>query len=68
MERNERNNASLFGTCSMQRDRNERNTPLGGVTFVTLGHRVPMPPKGFRGGTDTPTYLSTHTGGMRHGC
>lgn len=33
---NERNKSELFVTCSDQCDRNERNTPLGGVTVVTL--------------------------------
>jgi len=34
IERNERNNSELFGTCSDPCERNERNTPLGGVTVV----------------------------------
>lgn len=35
VERNERNRPSLFVTCSGLSHRNERHTPLGGVTVVT---------------------------------
>lgn len=44
IERNERNNCELFGTCSDPCERNERNTPLGGVTVVRGVEMVPMPP------------------------
>lgn len=44
IERNERNNCELFGTVSDPCERNERNTPLGGVTVVRGVEMVPMPP------------------------
>ena len=37
IERNERNTLEQFVTCSHPYDRNERNTPLEGVTSVTQG-------------------------------
>jgi hypothetical protein len=42
IERNERNNCELFVTCSDPCERNERNTPLGGVTIVRGVGVVPM--------------------------
>ena len=43
IERNNRNRCELCVTCSDQSSRNERNTPLGGVTVVTLVNGlVPM--------------------------
>ena len=42
--RNNRNNCEQFGTCSEPSERNERNTPLWGVTLVRMVDRVPMPP------------------------
>ena len=43
IERNERNTCERFVTCSDPSERNERNTPLGGVTIVRGGELVPMP-------------------------
>ncbi len=34
--RDKRDRPSLFVTCAGQNDRDKRDTPLGGVTFVTL--------------------------------
>lgn len=44
IERNERNTCERFVTCSDPSERNERNTPLGGVTVVRRVDVVPMPP------------------------
>lgn len=63
-KRNERNNCELFGTCSDPCERNERNTPLGGVTFVRRVEMVPMPPF-LRGGLVAgEPFHSTHTAGL----
>ncbi len=43
IERNKRNNCEQFGMCSDPCKRNERNTPLGGVTVVRWFDMVPMP-------------------------
>ena len=52
--RNERNGCELFVTCSGQCDRNERNTPLGGVTVVTLARRGSPPVELSHDWTATP--------------
>lgn len=44
IERNKRNTCERFVTCSDPSERNERNTPLGGVTIVRGVETVPMPP------------------------
>jgi hypothetical protein len=51
IERNERNDFELFVTCSDPSERNERNTPLGGVTIVRGFDLVPMAPFQSGGGT-----------------
>lgn len=55
IERNERNKSEQCVTCSTPFLRNERNTPLGGVTVVRWGgwlaDLVPMPPFMNGGGT-----------------
>ena len=57
IERNECNNSEQFVTCSDPTERNERNTPLGGVTFVTVVDLVPMAPFQSMGGTGVWTVL-----------
>lgn len=65
IERNERNNCELFVTCSDPCERNERNTPLGGVTIVRrvslMVDKVPMPQKELEGGVAGGGFHSTHT-------
>lgn len=43
LHRDNRDIPSLCVTCAGQHDRDERDTPLGGVTDVTLADLVPMP-------------------------
>ena len=61
IKRNERNNCELFGTCSDPCKRNERNTPLGGVTVVRGVDMVPMPLFLSAGGAAGVGFHSTHT-------
>jgi hypothetical protein len=61
IKRNERNNCELFGTCSDPCKRNERNTPLGGVTIVRGVEMVPMPPFQRGRGVAGVGLHSTHT-------
>jgi hypothetical protein len=61
IKRNGRNNCELFGTCSDPWERNERNTPLGGVTVVRGVDMVPMPPFQSAGGAAGVGLHSTHT-------
>jgi len=61
IKRNGRNNCELFGTCSDPWERNERNTPLGGVTVVRGVDMVPMPPKELGVGGAGVGFHSTHT-------
>ena len=42
--RDKRDRPSLCVTCAGQNDRDSRDTPLGGVTTVTLTKMVPIPP------------------------
>ncbi len=48
LHRDERDRRDMCVTCAGQHDRDERDTPLGGVTIVTLAkataNLVPMPP------------------------
>lgn len=59
LHRDNRDMPSLCVTCAGQFDRDERDTPLGGVTFVTLARvfsdLVPIPPFPCRGETACPT-------------
>jgi hypothetical protein len=55
IERNQRNNCERFVTCSDPCKRNERNTPLGGVTVVRRVDVVPMPPCALGGVAAVPT-------------
>ncbi len=59
-KRNERNKQEQFVTCSHPSKRNERNTPLGGVTFVRwvgwMIDLVPMPPFVTGCGTGVGSY------------
>lgn len=58
IERNGWNNCELFVTCSGPYLRNERNTPLGGVTFVRGVGVVRM--LRFRFGIDPRVCLMTN--------
>ena len=57
VDRNECNNSEQCVTCSDPTERNERNTPLGGVTLVTVVDLVPMAPFQSMGGTGIMTVL-----------
>jgi hypothetical protein len=64
LHRDSRDMPSLCVTCADQHYRDERDTPLGGVTVVTLVDMVPMPSfysggRGAGGG-----FHSTHTAGL----
>jgi len=63
IERNERNTCELFVTCSDLSERNERNTPLGGVTIVRVVDMVPMPRLLAGGHSAGGSFHSTHTAG-----
>ena len=67
LHRDNRDMPSLCVTCADQHCRDERDTPLGGVTVVTLVDVVPMPPFRLAGGTAGRAFPSTHTGGQAHG-
>ena len=61
-----RDSRDMCVTCAGQCYRDRRDTPLGGVTIVTLADRkpvvVPMPPFCLGRCTDAPTSKATHTG------
>lgn len=61
-----RDRRDMCVTCAGQCYRDRRDTPLGGVTIVTLAraalHQVPMPPFCLGRCTDAPTSKATHTG------
>lgn len=62
-----RDSRDMCVTCAGQCCRDRRDTPLGGVTIVTLARSkpilVPMPPKTFAGRVAVRDTEATHTGG-----
>lgn len=64
LHRDNRDMPLLCVTCADQHYRDERDTPLGGVTTVTLVDLVPMPPFQRVGETAVGGFHSTHTAGL----
>ena len=62
--RDNRDMPSPCVTCAGQHCRDERDTPLGGVTIVTLVEVVPMPPLEKGQGVGGLGFHSTHTLGV----
>jgi hypothetical protein len=60
-------NRDMCVTCHVIPVRDKRDTPLGGVTTVTVTDMVPMVPDPFMGRTVDGGFPSTHTGGQHNG-
>jgi hypothetical protein len=65
LHRDNRDMPSLCVTCADQYCRDERDTPLGGVTVVTLVDKVPMPSFWTGGHSAGLGFPSTHTAGWQ---
>lgn len=65
LHRDNRDMPSQCVTCADQHCRDKRDTPLGGVTVVTLVDMVPMPLFWIGGGVAGLGPHSTHTAGCR---
>ena len=60
LHRDNRDMPSPCVTCAGKHYRDERDTPLGGVTVVTLSDLVPMPRQKGWGGLAERAFPSSH--------